>query len=528
MNVIGGPGEHVQLTDRLAVVQWLRVFLGAVVFVLGFVDGDPREVVPLVAAYLVLTAGVEVVRRRAPALTHPTMSWMLLLDGVFLALALVLTGGAESWVRPLVFFDVTAVTLVVSYRTGLKLAVWYALLLFLGHAASSAGLLGDRTTGSYGDAALTSIGLLLFAIGAAVCSSVNERALRRSRAELHALVELGFELEHVRTADDVALVLAHHTQDRLDFPRATVLVRDGEHWQGATATEGGTARIASAAAIGPLPEQLLRAEAPTLVRALDDEPVLDQLLPLGRNVAIVPLVADGEALGVVLAEWGRGPRAQIPAVTVETLAQSATQTAAALRNAALLSEIEHLATRDGLTGLANRRLFEETLQREVARSHRRNAPLALVVLDVDHFKDVNDTVGHQAGDAVLREVARAMVGNTKASDLPARYGGDEFVVLLPDCTGDDALVVAERLRAAVARDVTAVPVTVSAGVGAMPGNAGDGERLVAAADAALYSAKRDGRDRSVGSNRVAKPGETPDHPALRRGAGAPERSSRGG
>jgi diguanylate cyclase (GGDEF)-like protein len=341
--------------------------------------------------------------------------------------------------------------------------------------------------------------------------------LRRSSAELHALVELGFELEHVRTGDDVAFVLAHHTQARLDFPRAVVLVRDGEQWKGATATPGGTSRIASPTGVTPLPEQVLRAEAPTLVRALDDDAVLDQLLPFGRNVAIVPLVADGETLGVLLAEWGRGPRVQIPAVTVETLAQSASQTVAALRNAALLSEIEHLATRDGLTGLANRRLFEEALQREVARSHRRKAPLALVVLDVDHFKHVNDTVGHQAGDAVLREVARAMVGNTKASDLPARYGGDEFVVLLPDCTGDDAFAVAERLRAAVARDVTAVPVTVSAGVGALPGNAGDGERLVAAADAALYSAKREGRDRSVGSNRVAEPGEAPDHPVLRRG-----------
>ena len=218
--------------------------------------------VPLVATYLVLTAGVEIVRRRAPGIVHPTMSWMLLLDGVFLALALVFTGGAESWVRPLVFFDVTAVTLVVSYRTGLKLAVWYALLLFLGHAAASAGLLGDRTTGSFGDAALNSIGLLLFAIGAALFSSVNERALRRSRAELHALVELGFELEHVRTADDVALVLAGHTQARLGFPRALVLVRDGNDWQGATATADGVARLSSPAGIGPLPEQVWRAEAP--------------------------------------------------------------------------------------------------------------------------------------------------------------------------------------------------------------------------------------------------------------------------
>jgi diguanylate cyclase (GGDEF)-like protein len=244
--------------------------------------------------------------------------------------------------------------------------------------------------------------------------------------------------------------------------------------------------------------------------------VLDELLPSARNIVVAPLLADGEPLGVVLAEWGRGRRARIPAITVDTLAQSASQTAVAFRNAALLAEVEHLATRDGLTRLPNRRLFEETLHRELARSYRRNSPLSLVVLDVDHFKDVNDTAGHLAGDAVLREVGGALVGNTKGSDLAARYGGDEFVVLLPDCAGADALRVAERLRAAVAAEVTAAPVTVSAGVGAMPANAGDGERLVAAADAALYAAKRDGRDRSVRSDRVAEPDEAPLHPSLLR------------
>jgi diguanylate cyclase (GGDEF)-like protein len=273
------------------------------------------------------------------------------------------------------------------------------------------------------------------------------------------------------------------------------IVRQADRWEGVCATAGGTAPV----------------------RVLDADPALEALLAHARNVAVVPMVVDGEALGVVLAEWGRGRRAQIPAVTVETLAQSAGQAAVALRNAALLTEVEHLATRDGLMGVANRRLFEETLQREAARSHQRKAPLALVVIDVDHFKDVNDTVGHQAGDAVLGEVARAMVAHTKASDLPARYGGDEFVVLLPDCTGGDALVVAERLGAAIARDVTAVPVKVSAGVGAMPESAGTGDRLVAAADAALYAAKREGRDRAVRSTRAAEPDETPVHPSLRRG-----------
>ena len=511
-------GEHVPLSNRLAVVQVLRVFLAAAVFAIAFIDGDELDLAPLVAVYLALTGVVEMLRRRAPAVTTSTSSWMLLLDGVFLAVAVALTGGTDSRLLPLVFFHVTAVTLVVSYRTGLKLALWYALLLFLGHAAADVDLLGSRTTGTYGDAVLTSIGLLLFAIGAAVCSSVNERALRRSRTEMHALVELGLELERARTSQDVARLLARHVRARLRFVRVMALVRQAERWEGVAVTAGGTAPVTSPADIGPLPEQVWRAEAPTLVRALDDDPALDALLPHARNVVVLPIVADGEALGVVLAEWGRGRRAQIPAVTVESLSQSASQAAVALRNAALLTEVESLATRDALTGLANRRLFEETLQREAARSHRRKSPLALVVIDVDHFKDVNDTVGHQAGDAVLREVARAMVANTKASDLPARYGGDEFVVLLPDCTGADALVVAERLRGAIARDVTAVPVKVSAGAGAIPENAGTGDRLVAAADAALYAAKREGRDRSVRSTRAADPEEVPAQPSLRRGA----------
>jgi predicted signal transduction protein with EAL and GGDEF domain len=115
---------------------------------------------------------------------------------------------------------------------------------------------------------------------------------------------------------------------------------------------------------------------------------------------------------------------------------------------------------------------------------------------------------------VLRQVGAALVANTKASDLPARYGGDEFVVLLPDCGGVDAIRVAERLRAAVAREVTAVPITVSAGVGETPANAGDDDQLVAAADGALYAAKREGRNRTVRSDRMAEPAEGPAHPSL--------------
>ena len=123
------------------------------------------------------------------------------------------------------------------------------------------------------------------------------------------------------------------------------------------------------------------------------------------------------------------------------------------------------------------------------------------MLDVDHFKQVNDTYGHQTGDAVLREVADALVANTKNYDVAARYGGDEFVVLLPGCSRDDAVRVAERVRHEIARRVGEAPVTISAGVATMPDNASDAERLMAAADAALYEAKRTGRDRVAGSGR---------------------------
>jgi diguanylate cyclase (GGDEF)-like protein len=179
-------------------------------------------------------------------------------------------------------------------------------------------------------------------------------------------------------------------------------------------------------------------------------------------------------------------------------------TALALRNAALLDEVERLATRDGLTGLANRRLFEESLERETARSNRLGTPLSLLILDVDHFKQINDTYGHPAGDAVLREIGTAVAGSTKAFDVAARYGGDEFVVHLPGCTAVDAGGVADRVRVEIAHQVIDAPVTVSVGIATMPDNALDAERLVAAADSALYEAKRSGRDRTLASTRTAE------------------------
>jgi diguanylate cyclase (GGDEF)-like protein len=250
----------------------------------------------------------------------------------------------------------------------------------------------------------------------------------------------------------------------------------------------------------PLVDEVWSTGTSMLVRVVDDD-LLDLVLPGARNVVVSPITAEGEHLGVAVGEWGGGNDARIPTSTVRALAQASMHTALALRNARLLGENERLATRDSLTGLANRRLFDESLQREVARAERLTTPVSLLVLDVDHFKQVNDTYGHQTGDAVLREVADALVANTKNYDVAARYGGDEFVVLLPGCHRGDAMRVAERVRSGIARAVGEAPVTVSAGVATVPDNASDAERLMAAADAALYEAKRTGRDKVAGSGR---------------------------
>jgi diguanylate cyclase (GGDEF)-like protein len=182
------------------------------------------------------------------------------------------------------------------------------------------------------------------------------------------------------------------------------------------------------------------------------------------------------------------------------------QVGVALENAALHEQLRQQATTDELTGLANHRRFEERLRHEVRRSRRSGRPVSLVMLDIDDFKRVNDTYGHQQGDRVLREVATAVRRACRSTDLPARYGGEELAVILPDTDLDGASVAAEAIRRAV--DALELPladggrlgVTVSAGVGAVTAG-GDAGSLIAAADAALYDAKRAGKNRVVRAGR---------------------------
>ncbi len=169
---------------------------------------------------------------------------------------------------------------------------------------------------------------------------------------------------------------------------------------------------------------------------------------------------------------------------------------------ALQIKLREQAIRDPLTGLFNRRYLTETLQREHARAARSGAPLALVLMDVDHFKQINDESGHESGDRVLQGLGALLAELSRNADVACRFGGEEFVVLLPDATGAAAAARAEQWRAAIAQrnfggEERELRVTASIGVAAFPAHAATPDELLRIADVALYQAKREGRNRVV-------------------------------
>ena len=165
-----------------------------------------------------------------------------------------------------------------------------------------------------------------------------------------------------------------------------------------------------------------------------------------------------------------------------------------------LLEANHLlqaqALRDGMTGLFNFRAFKGRLNEEVARSRRHEMPLSLMLLDVDRFKQFNDSFGHPAGDEVLRQVARILENQARSGDFVARYGGEEFVVLLPATSGEAAARVGERVRRAIESETWSLrPITASIGIATTLADDAEATVLLARADAALYVAKSEGRNR---------------------------------
>ena len=245
----------------------------------------------------------------------------------------------------------------------------------------------------------------------------------------------------------------------------------------------------------------------------------------GRGSVAIPLRSGGHPFGV-LAYYGKS--SPFDEEDVDSLEILVRQAETAIENSFLYEEAVRLSLTDGMTGLWNRRQFDLRLEAELSRAVRFSEPFAVVFVELDQMKVVNDRHGHQAGDTVLIELARRLTEAVREVDVVARWGGDEFTLLLPKTALPGALLLAEKIRSAVVNapfrvDGGSLDVTISVGVAAYPEHGSSGKELVAAADAAMYRAKAHGR------NRVehAVVGESRPDRRLER-ATEPERTTGGG
>lgn len=237
-------------------------------------------------------------------------------------------------------------------------------------------------------------------------------------------------------------------------------------------------------------------------RAVQHQPLF-AAAPVLQSVALLPLVRSGRLIGS-LHFGSSNPQRFTSDSATDFLQHLAVIAAVCLENCLNHARLRQIGLTDPLTGVSNRRYFEQRIIEACATAQRHHRPLAALFVDVDHFKRINDGWGHTAGDEVLRAIAQCIAGHLRHSDVLSRYGGEEFVILLPDTAAAAACEIAERIRSTVAAEPQTVPVTVTVSVGvAALESFGDeplgelAQRLLASADAALYRAKQQGRDQVV-------------------------------
>ncbi len=304
--------------------------------------------------------------------------------------------------------------------------------------------------------------------------------------------------------------LAESARQLVGATGATVATWDGEGGQiAAISSEDGGAAIGSTFT-GSDSELGLAARAASIIERADRRSQSPRP-PVGapgeqwrvepRSLTTIPLIDLDRNVAGVLAVWHNRAQ-QFDEDARQLLDAIAPYVAQQLQHARAYRDLQHDAERDGLTELHNRRAFEDRFRTESARAARSQRPFSVVLLDIDHFKKINDTHGHDTGDTVLRMIGQVLRSSLRGSDFAARYGGEEFVVLLPETDVKPASELAERLRKQVeAADLraggAALRVTASFGVATCPASVRDPGSLVKTADEMLYKAKESGRNRVV-------------------------------
>jgi len=504
--------DYAALSERMAQLLLLRVALAAMVLTWSVVRpealGAPLQMLAMVSAgYLFVAAAAEWGRRRAGRSGFWVLSALLLVDGVYLAYAMYVTGGTQSPIRFLTYLHLVAASLLASYRTGLKIAVWHSLLLFVVLYAQAAELLPAVDVVAGRAIAFDSLPVLnvtsfwAFALATSLFSAMNERELRQSRADLRALVDVGAKLDDVGDPVHQARIVLDGLAEQFGFERGLVLGASEEGVVPLAARGTNVTPTAPSAADAILTAAWARRET-IPVKRLDPahDPLLTQAMPDAKHLLVAPMMADGRSIGAIVVENRSRSIFGVERRVISVLGQFAAVAALNLRNAVLLRSVRDLAERDSLTGAANRRMFQLSLERVLAESDSRavDTVTAVLFIDLDDFKVVNDTLGHAAGDALLVAVTERIGSLVRHGDLVARLGGDEFAILIDDAPDlRRACAMAERLVNELGQpyQIGGATVSIGASVGIASGrDAGDNApEIVRNADVAMYMAKANGK-----------------------------------
>jgi two-component system, cell cycle response regulator len=329
--------------------------------------------------------------------------------------------------------------------------------------------------------------------------------LERSRADLHdSLERIGEALRSTHDLDGLLSVVLETATATLGATAGVVLYRRGDQLELMAEQGLHEASMLAPAVVSPGHGVLGRVVSrgiPVRGRIGTGDLLMPaEGEPSVGDVLAVPLVSMGSSVGVI-ALYDRTDRRAFDTTDEESLTTLAGQASIAIDNVHFHNEAQRLSTTDPLTGLWNFRYLSMSLAREIERSTRFDRPLAVLMLDLDHFKQVNDAHGHQRGDTVLRELASRVQEQIREVDTFARYGGEEFVVVLPETTVEGAAQLADRICQAVRREPfrhdgeEPLHVTVSVGGAAFPEHGSSPATLMRAADRALYVAKNAGRNR---------------------------------
>jgi diguanylate cyclase (GGDEF)-like protein len=352
-------------------------------------------------------------------------------------------------------------------------------------AAVAAGSYGERVK-VHGNDELTDLGKLL-----------NRMTEHRDAEQTREAQRLDFTdaMQLTGSEGEAHSLLKHHLERSIPDSVVTVLSRNNSADRLEPTTMLDAADPISENLSGAQPRDCLAVRSGQGHRSKGDDDLLEcKLCGQAAASACQPLLVGGEVIGAVLARRDRA----LGETETETMRSSVVQAAPLLANLRNLAIAELRAGTDALTGLPNQRASHETMQRMTAQSDRAGQPLSVLLLDLDHFKQVNDVYGHAEGDNVLAAVGVTLRSTIREGDFCGRFGGEEFLILLPDTDLDSAGLVAEKIRASVERiQVPSVrrEITISIGVATFPDHGTEAATVARIADRALYAAKEGGRNR---------------------------------